>query len=169
MSAPLIVMKGIKPSKLKGDFRLAFMNAMRKSAKEITADFEKTTQTWDHKPKFESVISLTGPGPTVMVGTDDLVYKFVDEGTKAHEIVPKRPGGVLVFPGTFSAKTIPGVIGSRAGYKGGEIIKRPRVHHPGTEARRFTEVIKGKWEKRFKSDMEDVMREAARDSGHGAK
>ena len=166
----LVVWKGVKPAKLKQDtFRLAALNAMRKMAREITADFQKTTATWEHKPVFEQVISLAGGGPQVLVGTDDEIYRYVDEGTKPHDIVPKHPGGILVFPGTFTSKTMPGVIGSRAGYKGGEIIKRPRVHHPGTEARRFTEVIKGKWESRFKSDMEDVMKAAARDSGHGVK
>ena len=174
MSAPLVIMKSVKPSKLKGDMRLDFLNAMRKMAREITADFQKTTATWDHKPKFEQQVSLTGPGPVVLVGTDDLIYKFVDEGTKEHDIFAgyytgKSNKRVLVFPGTFTAKTVPGIIGSRAGSKGGETVKRPFVHHPGTKARRFTEVIKGKWEKRFKSDMQDVMKQAARDSGHGVK
>ena len=166
----LVVFKGIKPSRLKDDaLRLALLNAMRREATAIKKDFDATVKTWDHSVKFEQVISLAGGGPQVLVGTDDEVYRYVDEGTKPHDIVPKKPGGILVFPGTFTSKTVPGVIGSRAGYKGGEIIKRPRVHHPGTKARRFTEIIKGKWEKRFKSDMEDVMKAAARDSGHGVK
>lgn len=171
----LLVMKGIRPSRLKDDaLRLALLNAMRREATAIKKDFDATVKTWDHSVKFEQVISLAGGGPQVLVGTDDLIYKFVDEGTKEHPIFAgyytgKSNKRVLAFPGTFTAKTVPGIIGSRAGSKGGETVKRPFVHHPGTKARRFTEVIKGKWEKRFKSDMEDVMKAAARDSGHGVK
>lgn len=41
---------------------------------------------------------------------------FVAEGTRPHVIVPRRPGGVLRFPG-----------------RGGQIVFARRVNHPGTD------------------------------------
>jgi len=170
----MIVLKEIKPKRLKDEtMRLELLNAMRKAGTEIRKDFAKTTATWQHKPKFEIVVSLTGPGPVVLVGTDDKIYRFVDEGTRPHLIqagiyTGKSTKKVLAFPGVSRPKTTPRVIGSGTGFKGGDRIMRPYVHHPGTEAREFDVTIRKMWESKFKQRMEEAMRKAAAKSGHGA-
>lgn len=161
------VFKVIKPSRLKDDaMRLELLNAMRRMGTKIKADFESTTATWSHKPRFEVMVSLTQPGPTVVVDTNDEIYRYVAEGTKPHVIRPRTPGGRLAFPGTYRAKTTPGVIGSQAGGGSGETRFARVVNHPGTEARNFHKLIAKKWQPKFKREMEDAMRTVAAKSGH---
>jgi hypothetical protein len=169
----ILVMKSIKPARLKDkEMRLELLNGMRRCATGIRHDFEETTKTWEHKPKFESEVSLTGPGPVVLVGTNDQTYQYVDEGTRPHPIFAgyytgKSRARVLAFAGTFIAKTVPGVLGSGAGSRGPTDTFTPYVQHRGTKARGFSKMIQKVWEKRFKQDMQDAMKEAAKASGHG--
>lgn len=160
------IFKVIKPSRLREDaMRLALLNGMRRMGTKIKQDFEKTVATWKNKPKFEVLVSLTKPGPTVVVDTNDPIYRYVSEGTKPHVILPKR-AKALAFKGTYTAKTVPGVIESRAGGSGGADVFSQGVLHPGTKPRRFQKLIADKWRKAFRSEMEQVMREVRKESGH---
>ncbi|MCB0189300.1 MAG: hypothetical protein KDE31_33750 [Caldilineaceae bacterium] len=158
--------KVIKPSRLKQkEMRLELLNGMRQVANGMLKDFEATTKSWDHKPKFERIVSLSGVGPQVLVGTDDEQYRYVNDGTRAHDIRPVRAKR-LRFAGTYTAKTSPGVIGSGSGGSGDDIIYTTRVRHPGTKARNFDKMIAKKWEKPFKARMHEAMRRAADKSGN---
>jgi len=137
----------------------------------ILKDFQETTKTWAKKPKFDMLYDLKG-GPTVLIGTDDEIYRYVDEGTKPHPIFAgiytgKSDKMVLAFPSIFKPKTTPNVIGSGPGFKGGDTVLRPYVNHPGTKPRNFSDNIRKKWEKPYKRRMERAMKDAARKSGHG--
>jgi len=169
-----IVGKVIKPSRLKDDaMRLKLLNAMRKAGTQIKRDFEATVATWEEKPKFEELISLTGPGPVVLIGTDDEIYRYVNDGTRPHEIwagayTGKSDKTVLAFSSQFVPKTQPGIIGSNPGFVGERDTFVPMVNHPGTEARNFDKVIQKKREPWFKRQMEGAMSEARQASGHAA-
>lgn len=170
----MIVMKAIKPQRLKdGAFRLELLGAMRKAGTAIKKDFAATTRTWEHKVKFEVVVSLAGGGPTLLVATDDKIYRWVDEGTKGPYPIwagfwtGKSDKKVLAFPSEFEPKTTPRVIDSGPGFSGGDMVLTPYVEHPGIEAREFDETMEKDWEAPFKRRMEAAMREAARKSGHG--
>lgn len=163
----MIIFKTVKPSKMKVDaFRLEFLTCVHKAARGIKKDFQSTTDTWEHKPVFEEMISLKG-GPSVLVATDDQIYNWVDNGTDGpYPIPPKDPNGVLVFNVNFTAKTIPGVIGSRPGGKYGPKRKHKAVMHPGIEARHFDKDIQKMWQPKFKRMAEEAMRIAVEKSGH---
>ena len=94
------------------------------------------------------------------VFTNDEIYKFVDKGTAPHIIMAKHRMRPLVFQTGYKAKTAPGTIGSRAGGPFGPTVRALVVHHPGTEARRFTETIQKKWEKDITRAMADVVKNA---------
>lgn len=166
---PAILAKVIKPKKLKEDaMRLALLTGLHEVASGVRKDFEKTTATWEHDVKFETLISLKG-GPAIIIGTDDEIYGYVNSGTRPHRIYA-RPGKRLAFkwggPGSYKAKTSPGVIGSTAGGATGNMTFRSYVNHPGTKARNFESIIQRSWEKRFKKRMEEAMKQAAKVSGH---
>ena len=167
-----ILIKEIKPSRLKVDaMRLELLNEMRKVATQVKKDYEKTTKTWKHKPKFDVNISLKPPGPVLIVETDDEIYRYVDKGTKPHLIFAgiytgKSDKKVLAFGSKFGAKTKPGVIGSSAGSSGGKTVLRPYVQHPGTKPRKFEEAITKIWTPKYKRQMEKAMGKAAKASGH---
>lgn len=173
--AGAIVGKVIKPARLKEDaLRLQLLNAMRKAGTQIKHDFQATTETWKHKVKFEQVISLTLPGPFVIIETDDEIYGYVNDGTEPHEIwagayTGKSDKTVLAFSSQFVPKTQPGIIGSNPGFVGERDTFVPMVNHPGTEACNFDKIIQKDWEPKFKRLMEGAMRDAARASGHSAR
>ena len=172
----VLLMKVIKPKKAidREHFRKSFYNSMRRVATQVRKDFGKTTATWEHKVEFKESVSIAGPGPILQVWTDDLIYKFVDQGTKPHEIwagiyTGKSNKKVLAFGSQFKAKTQPRVLGSGPGARGGDMIFRPFVQHPGTEAREFSEMIQKDWKPRFKREMEATLRDAVKTSGYEVK
>lgn len=105
--------------------------------------FEKTTATWSTRPTF--VIKVTRKGFTV--GTDSAVFGYVDEGTRPHRIMPKRPDGVLRFQSPFRAKTRPGSLQSGSGGSGPDTVYSRGVNHPGSKARKFTEQVQKRIDK----------------------
>ena len=168
----MIVSKVVKPKKLnEATFRLELLNAMRAVGKEIKKDFEATTQTWEeeNKPEFGMIISLSGGGPSLVVDVEGNgeIYGYVNNGTRPH-LIPGGGPGVLKISEGYRAKTMPGVIGSRAGGGGNRfIIRKTQVKHPGTEPRHFDKTIAKKWQKPFKKAMEEALKRAAKASGHG--
>ncbi len=147
LAATMGMIKLIIPSKLLVDTKgllKAIDNGMKATAKGIAVDFKVTTQTWKHKPKFET--ESTGPLGYI-VGTDDDIYNFVSGGTRPHIITPKN-GKVLTWVGAaYRPKTAPRVIGSKKGGNDNTIVYTKIVHHPGNKARDFEFVIAEKWQK----------------------
>lgn len=166
----LMLVHALNPLPLKDSaIRLALLSEMKSIGGDIRRDFQKTTATWKHKPKFEIMTSLVG-GTSVAIVTNDEIYSYVNFGTKPHDIwagtyTGKSDKKVLKFPGTFSAKTIPGVIYSLPGYSGGPPVYTPYVRHPGTKPRNFEEAIYTEWEKTFVNRMNNALLRGAKESG----
>lgn len=176
---PNLYAKPILPAAFKPDaIRTALLAEMRHIGEEVKADFQATVATWDDKPAFESQISLTNAGgPILFAGLKNdgseaaQHYHFVNDGTRPHDILPGAATGksnkrALRFPGTFSPKTLPGVLGSSAGGSSGERVFARGVHHPGTKARRFDQAITRRWQPRYAARMAAAMARGAKASGH---
>ena len=168
--AAAIQIKVIKPQRFKdAQFKREIEKAAKVAAKDMQKDFQLTTKTWKRKPKFEQIISVA-PNVEVLVGTDDEIYGYVNDGTRPHLIFPKR-AKALSFQwggkGSYRPKTKPRFIGSVPGGPTGPRVARPYVQHPGTKAREFDQTIQKKWTPRFKRLMEQAMSRAAKASGHG--
>ena len=164
-----IMVKVIKPQRLKvGAFRLEMLNAMRKAGKTIEKeDYGAIYRTWKHKPKMEVLISLTGPGPVLLIGTDDEIYRYLDKGTKGPYRIPKSGETLLRFKEGYKAKTVPGVLQSRPGGPFGDaVFVKGHVMHPGIKARNFEKQIAKKRTKWFKRQMQDAMIKANKKAGH---
>lgn len=135
-------MIGIKAIKLDSDplnlgaIRTAVRDGMWDAGKDGQELMERGVRTWSNKPTI--TISRTADG--VAFGTDDPIYGYVNDGTKAHTIAPKR-GRFLAFGAGGRAKTQPGVVGSGGGARGDTRVFARVVRHPGTKARGFTKVI----------------------------
>lgn len=165
MSA-VVKVKVLKPQTLKQkEMRLELLNALRSAARAVQKDYEATVATWNRKPKFELVIALGKTKAEFLVGTDDKIYGYVDEGTKPHTIVPKK-AKVLRFSNVYRAKTSPGVIGSSDGGSSGDPVFTQVVKHPGIRARKFSKTINAKHKKSFKDKMHEAMRRAREKSGN---
>lgn len=172
----VVLVKAIKAPRLRDDaMRLVLLNAMRKAGRFLVkTDFKKTTKTWKHQPKFETLISLKPPGPTILIGTDDQVWNWLNEGTRPHAIFAgiftgKSNKKALAFPSRFKPKTRVKSLKSQAGSSGGPTVVVPFVQHPGTEAREWGQLIATKRQRWFQKQMERAMADAAHASGHGQR
>ncbi len=164
-----LLFKLVKPKKLRAqEYRLEFLNAMRKAGKVIEKeDYGQIFRTWKHKPKMETVISLTGPGPEMLVGTDDEIFGYLDEGTEGPYRIPKTGSATLAFSEGYKAKTVPGQLQSRPGGPfGDKVVIKGHVFHPGIKARNFTKLIVKKRTPWFKRQMEAAMKRANQKAGH---
>jgi len=125
----------------------------------IQDDFKKTTATWRHRVVWYT----TRRGTDWFIGTKDEIYGYVDLGTRAHVIRPKRPGGSLRFFRTgFKAKSRVGYIASYAGQQATkDLTYTKEVHHPGTKARNFTVKIGEKWRSKWVGALRRAIHTAA--------
>jgi hypothetical protein len=164
---PAVLWKEIKPGRFN---ERAFVEEIGRRAELVAdgmlLDFLLTVSQWEHEPKFDKEVSVGPNSVDILVGTDDQIYRYVSEGTKAHPIRVKN-AKALHFQAGYNAKTMPGVISSKAGGAFGDDVFALEVQHPGTEARKFEETIAKKWRPRFQKEMQAAMKDAARASGHG--
>ncbi len=162
-----ISFKPIKPKKLAADRikavikreTLAVMLDMRK-------DFQKTTSTWKHYVKFEIQSTARGGKQIEYITTSDPIYNMLSVGTKAHLIFPRHAKVLAFRGGTYTAKSVPGVLNARAGGASGSIRFSNGVMHPGTKPRKFDETVAREWRKKFPDRMQDALDKAAKESGN---
>lgn len=143
MASELMRLTPIIPKTMARKFKTApdaVAKGMDDAAEGVKADFEKTAQGWAHDVTF----TIKTQGTDRVVSTNDEVWGYVDEGTRPHVIVAKR-ARVLRFMAGGSPKTKPGRITSGTGSQGSAVVFRPRVNHPGTKARLFTQQIAKLW------------------------
>lgn len=118
--------------------------ATLKTMKLAQNDYESTQRTWVHKSQTvlieDTLRSAYRVTTGIKSGKNEKIYGWVDEGTKAHVIMPKR-SKYLAFSSGYSAKTRVGIIGSQAGGASGSPVFAAVVHHPGFPGRKFTITI----------------------------
>lgn len=108
----------------------------------------RTTTTWTARPIFEDVVEATVSGYDVLVGPSGPhadVWRMLDDGTRAHTIAAKNaPALVFVWggPGSYKAKTRPGVLAAGPGGATGNLVAFRKVRHPGTVARNWTAAVR---------------------------
>lgn len=124
----------VNPKKLESEIGKALDLQMR----QVYDDFRMTTRTWNTKPRFDKKKMGTSER---RVSTENLIYFFVEEGTKPHYITPVR-ANFLRFRSSYRPKTgVSGGIEARKGGPYGKYVYRKKVRHPGTQARNFRERI----------------------------
>lgn len=135
---PKLRLEAITPKHLPttAEYMKAMTDGVRQTGDLILRDFKATTRTWNTKPTFYVVIHKSNGDYAVIAGTNNLIYKFVDGGTKAHPIVAKR-SRYLAFSSGYSAKTRVNIIGSQSGGPFGSTVFAKSVKHPGTKPRNF--------------------------------
>jgi hypothetical protein len=107
-------------------------------------DLIRTTTTWNHKVSWIRNKTSAGGLSVVEISTEDDVYKWIDEGTRPHYIIPKR-ATFLRFHSGYNAKTTPGILGAHGGGDHGPLVYRQIVFHPGNAPRNFTQTVMEKY------------------------
>lgn len=169
--AGAIVFKPIIPDKKYNTaaVRAAIDSEINAVANDMLLDYELTTATWKRDVKFVKDINVTRDKQEILVGTDDEIYGYVDEGTRVGKDkypIPKKIGKPLAFPSQFIPKSQSGHMVSGKGYSGGPFVVVKQVMHPGIKPRKFTKNIQKKWQKLFEKRMDKAMRRAVKASGH---
>lgn len=124
------------------------------SAKEASELLAKPTGSWRHKPKMRVAKGRYWRA----AGTDDRIYRFVSDGTRAHAI-RARNAKVLAF-GPSRPKTRPGSLNARGGSRKAASVFVKQVNHPGTKARKFDEAAAKKLQRGLKKQMQDAIAKA---------
>lgn len=123
----------IKPKKVVDPKRVqkVINSALDEWANGMKADFEKTTATWQHKPKFK----INKRGGYRSVWTDDEIYQYITRGTRVRYATMTKG---------YGRKTRPRYITSYKG-RGGVLFISRKHPRPGIEARQFDIVISDRW------------------------
>lgn len=147
-----IKVQAIIPKKVWSDRAVAkaINDALEETGKELDRQFTRTVESWsDEKPTFTHTVGGTGGRAFVhSFPSGQFVEKWVrlDEGTEEHDITP-HGDYPLRFPWqgpgrSYLAKTTVGhLVSHPGGNKLGPIRSFRKVRHPGTEPRRWSEVL----------------------------
>lgn len=122
----------------------------------IEKDLQAITATWETKVRWRVRFFDEGGKLVLTVTTTNKIFQYVDEGTKPHLIQPKRASR-LFFQTGYTAKTRKGFLGSVQGGAKGDWVAAKVVHHPGTEARGFTEALVKKHQRTFMQNVRAAM------------
>jgi len=104
----------------------------------------KVVREWAHKPGFRQQKYKNPNVYTIKIvptGRYATIWYYVDRGTKPHDI-PLSPkiDGFLRFQLGYNARTAPKAqFAQGTGTASGAWVTAKQVHHPGTEARNFTQ------------------------------
>jgi hypothetical protein len=119
----------------------------------IVNEFGKTTKTWSWDVPFHHKVDWSGDTLEITVYTEDTIYGFVNNGTGIR---------YATMTEDFSAKTIPGHIGSYHG-SGGLAYVNKKVERPGIVARSFDETIADENWEYITEKMQDAMEKEIND------
>jgi hypothetical protein len=153
-----VILQAIKPKASPSVFKQvvkALEAAQQRAAKELLADYQKTTQTWDNQPAWTVRVSRR----EIAVFTKSEVWNWVDKGTRPHTIRVRR-AKALAFASGYTAKTRPGSIIAQPGGPSGDTRFAIEVEHPGTKPRRFSDRLRAKWKTKWPRDLQAAITKA---------
>lgn len=144
-----------------GEFRYGKLiseltTAVFRVGRRMKSDYDKTVSTWAVKPVFEMLTQRTSSIVSVLVGTDNRIYAYVNSGTAIR---------FATMDHNFEPKSKINVIGSFPG-RGGRLFVSRLNPHRGIAGRNWSEVIERKYQKDFVESMDKAMDAAAKASGH---
>ena len=127
---------------------------------------ELIVANWKSDVGFQARKFISGDEIAIIIfptGKDKKIWDYVDQGTRPHVILPRNAPN-LVFKTGYSPKTLakPARTVAGGGKATGPTVYAKKVNHPGTEAREFTKTIAEDIKPKFKSEIENAFRQAAR-------
>lgn len=130
-----------------------------KELKDTQREFEKTTKTFKMSVVFKIKRFANGGEVT----TNNVIYGYLDGGTKPHVIAPVRAKTLRFNSVGFISKTRPDTLNVRAGRKASPPTRYPlKVHHPGMKARNYSKIIAKRSEDRYARNMQKAIDNALR-------
>jgi len=126
-----------------------------KQQKIFARDVKKATAAW----KTPLELELDDDNGSVTISTDDDRYKWVDEGTKPHEIRPVR-AKVLRFTSGSGVRSEIARRKAKGARRDVGVTYATSVSHPGIRPRSITERVMASRRPRILSSVDDAIEEA---------
>lgn len=164
----------------KGKRRLGIMDLASITRKEVeavldgtvkpalVAEHRKIVEDWESDVDFAAKKVIKPNQMAVYVfptGKDKMVWVYVDQGTRRHPIdAVNAPRLVYMWggKGSYTPKTLPGVVVKGGGYVRNPTLRRPKhVDHPGTDPRLFSQAIAEDYKPYFWKEVEKAFQRAA--------
>lgn len=123
-------------------------------------DFKKTVSSWKTPVHFKNEQLLQGGNMAQEVSSDNRIYGYIDQGTQAHWVWPRKAGGVLRFNSKWSNATRPRVISSRARRSFGAVAFSRGHRVGGIPARYFAATIADRRQQNLNNLCQNAVREA---------
>jgi hypothetical protein len=142
-----------------------FTSSINQVLQLIDSDFQATIAAWKQGPVFTiDAAQIDGNDYVGSVWTDNEIYGYVNNGTSPHDIRPVK-AKKLHFLSGYAPKTYRRVLGSQQGGPYGADVFASAVHHPGSEARQFDQVIVEKRQSDFEAIINAALSQAASKAG----
>lgn len=153
--------------------RTALLNWLGLKSTEVNDLYRKTVSSWSTKPTFALLKkSFTRKGFMSVIAGGNIntgrgagkpihparLHGMIDRGVRFHRVTANN-APYLVFPSTFSAKTIPGTLQVTAGFRGGHIVRQKSVW-VDVEARGWTDIIVERMQGIMAAEAAQVINEA---------
>jgi hypothetical protein len=123
-------------------------NEALKHARKAKELLEKPTETWLSRPEISYVVLRTSEGIEVQIGTDDNVYRFLNDGTDIR---------LVVMTADFIPKTTPESFDAGPGQGGVARHVEDVEAMPGIEARGWTGLTYKAINRDFRSGMRNAI------------
>lgn len=148
------------PKKFERDLKKRY----KRLQSQIRRDFKKTVRNWEKKPKFFVKRRAIKGGFAFDAGTDNEVYRWLNEGTDPY-IIRAKNAPRLVFRVPYSAQSTPRTLKSRRGgfASDAEIRTAKSVKHPGIEAREWTRIIAERFQEKVVEEGNKALQEYLKD------
>ena len=165
--AGFITIKNINPKVTNSkSVRLEILTELNTMSRQMIADYKRTTQTWETNVTFEVLKEFNKDRISILVGTNNLIFQYVDEGTRPYIIRAKTPYGLAFNSMGFRPKTSPNNLNSSGGRRADRGFVRPmQVNHPGIEARNFSLAISSIYEKQLPSQIQTAINRGLKKDG----
>lgn len=129
----------------------------------------RTVQTWENKPIIKTERRTQKNAIIVKLMIEQWavdIWKMLDEGTEPHTITPDKANFLVFRQEGFVAKTKPGIFSAGAGAAAtGDLQFRKKVKHPGNEARKWSEMMQERAEKKIDTLTQEAMKRIAQNGG----
>lgn len=153
----------------------AYLDGVKKTGNRMADDFTKITRSWKGggvpfiaKAKEQKTQITMEIRPLQPRSKEAQIWRYLDEGTKAHEIRPRK-AKALRFQTGYKAGSRPNSLNVGTSKKSGPEVFRKRVRHPGFAARNWSILMAKKWKPKIQQDAIQIMTLVTRASGHQYK
>lgn len=147
------------------NFRRELQVVARQTGRDLLNRHREVVKGWKLRPDFSLEVTVQPTRIQILVtprGRNKKIFRYVNEGTKAH-IIQQKNKAYLKFQTGHSPKTKPIAkynVGN-GGRTGGWVSKK-QVNHPGTKRRDFTKTFVEEALPELRKQTENAFRRAAR-------